>query len=141
MLPVGHAEYHDPDSYPGTDKSYRVGDVVRRLIDHVSDVCRVQVRRLFADREFYAADVFSALHQRDIFYVIPAPRDDRVKRFIARMDEDVEGDKQVTVKPSHPVYGPVKHEVTNTSVETALVGLPPDEDRDEVQTFATNLAV
>jgi len=37
--------------------------------------------------------------------------------------------------------GPVKHKVTNTSVETTLVGLPPDEEHDEVQTFATDLAV
>ena len=75
MLPVGHADYHDPDAYHGKDKSYRVGDVVRRLVDHVSDVCRVHVRRLFADAEFYATEVFARLAQRDTFYVIPAPRD------------------------------------------------------------------
>jgi len=141
MLPVGHADYHNPDAYPGEDKSYRVGEVVRRLVDHVSDVCRVRVRRLYADREFYATDVFSTLEHRDIFYVIPAPRDERVKRFIARMNEDRDGNKQVTVKHDHAVYGPVKHGVTNSSAETTLVGLPPDEDRDEVQVFATNLDV
>ena len=75
MLPVGHAHYHDPDAYPGKDKSYRVGDVVRRLVAHVSDVCRIHVRRLFADAEFYATEVFARLAQRDTFYVIPAPRD------------------------------------------------------------------
>ena len=141
MLPVGRADYHDPDAYPGKDKSYRVGDVVRRLLDHVRDVCRIHARRLFADREFYATDVFSALEQRGIFYVIPAPRDDRVKRFIARMNEDPDGDKRVTVKSTHTVHGPVKHGVTNSSAETTLVGLPPDEDRDHVQVFATNLDV
>ena len=141
MLPVGHADYHDPDAYPGEDKSYRVGDIVRRLVDHVSDVCRVRVRRLYADREFYATDVFSTLEQRGIFYVIPAPRDDRVTRFIARMNEDGDGAKQVTVKQGHTVYGPVKHGVTNGSAETTLVGLPPDEDRETVQVFATNLDV
>jgi hypothetical protein len=141
MLPVGHAEYHDPGAYPGEDKSYRVGDVVRRLLDHVSDVCRTRVRRLFADGEFYATDVFSALDQRDVFYVIPAPRDDRVERFIARMNEDPEGDKRVTVKTEHTVHGSVKHGVTNSSAETTLVGLPPDENYDTVQVFATNLDV
>jgi len=141
MLPVGHADYHDSDAYPGEDKSYRVGDVVRRLVDHVTDVCRIQVGRLFADREFYATDVFAALEHRDIFYVIPAPRDDRVTRFIARMDEDVDGNKRVTVKQDHTVHGAVKHSVTNASAETTLVGLPPDEDHDEIQTFATNLDV
>ena len=141
MLPVGHADYHDPGSYPGQDKSYRVGDIVRRLVDHATDVCRIHPRRLYADREFYATDVFSVLEQRGIFYVIPAPRDDRVKRFIARMNEDVVGTKQVTVKQSHTVYGPVKHGVSNSSAETTLVGLPPDEDYDHVQVFATNLDV
>ncbi|MFC4248404.1 transposase [Natribaculum luteum] len=141
MLPVGHADYHDPESYPGKNRSYRVGDIVRRLVDHVNDVCRVHTRRLYADREFYATDVFSVLEQRDLFYVIPAPRDDRVKRFIARMDTDVEGQKQVTVKSEHAVYGPVKHGVSNTRAETTLVGLPPDEDCDEMQVFSTNLDV
>lgn len=141
MLPVGHADYHDQDAYPGEDKSYRVGDVVRRLVDHVSDVCRIRVKRLFADKEFYATEVFATLNQRDIFYVIPAPRDDRVERFIARMDEDVDGNKHVTVKQSHTVYGPVKHGVTNSSAETTLVGLPPDEDYDHARAFATNLDV
>lgn len=141
MLPVGNADYHDPDAYPGEDKSYRVGDVVRRLVDHVTEECRINVRRLYGDAEFYATDVFTSLEWRDIRYVIPAPRDDRVKRFIARMDEDVDGNKQVTVKDDHAVHGPVKHDVSNTRAETTLVGLPPDEDHDEVQTFATNLVL
>lgn len=141
MVPVGHADYHDPDAYPGKDRSYRVGDVVRRLVDHVSDVCRIRVKRLFADREFYATEVFATLEQQGIFYVIPAKRDDRVKRFIARMDEDVDGNKRVTVKQNHTVFGPVKHGVSNANAETTLVGLPPEEDYDHVQVFATNLDV
>ena len=141
MLPVGHADYHDPDAYPGRDKSYRVGDVVRRLVTHVNDVCRIRVRRLYADREFYATDVFSTLEHRDIFYVIPARRDDRVTRFIARMNEDEEGSKQVTVKDDHTVYGAVKHGGTKSTSTTTLVGLPPDEDRENPQVFATNLDV
>ncbi|WP_277543529.1 hypothetical protein [Haloarcula laminariae] len=141
MLPVGHADYHDHDAYPGRDKSYRVGDVVRRLVTHVNEVCRIRVRRLYADREFYATDVFSTLEHRDIFYVIPARRDDRVTRFIARMNEDREGNKQVTVKDNHTVYGAVKHGGTKSTTTTTLVGLPPDESRDNPQVFATNLDV
>jgi hypothetical protein len=141
MLPVGHADYHDHDAYPGKDRSYRVGDVVRRLVNQVSDVCRIRVKRLFADREFYATEVFATLEQRGIFYVIPAKRDDRVTRFIARMDEDVDGNKRVTIKQNHTVFGPVKDGVSNASAATTLVGLPPDEDYDHVQVFATNLDV
>ncbi len=84
---------------------------------------------------------YSRRWNSEIFYVIPARRDDRVKRFIARMNEDVDGNKQVTVKHDHAVYGPVKHGGTKSSTETTLVGLPPDEDREEPQVFATNLDV
>ena len=83
----------------------------------------------------------AALEQRNLFYVIPARRDDRVKRFIARMDEDRDGNKQVTVKDEHGFYGPVKDGRRKTRVETTLVGLPPDEDYDGEQVFLTNLAV
>ncbi|MEA5389416.1 hypothetical protein VB779_21970 [Haloarculaceae archaeon H-GB11] len=83
----------------------------------------------------------AALEERDLFYVIPAKRDDRVKRFIARMDEDVDGEKQVTVKDKHGFYGPVKNDTNKTRVETTLVGLPPDENRDQTQEFLTNLSV
>ena len=98
-------------------------------------MCRTRVRRLYADREFYATDVFSTLEHRDIFYVIPTPRADRVKGLIASMSD------RVTVKSDHAVYGPVTHSVTNTSVVSTLVELPSDEDHDEIQVFATNLDV
>lgn len=135
MLPVVNADNHDPDTYPGEDKTYRAGGVIRQLVDIVEERADLMVRRVFADREFHAADVVAALEERDIFYVIPAARDDRIKRFIARMGE------KVTVKDEYPMHGPVKDGVSNTRVETTLVGLPPDEDRDEYQAFLTNLAV
>jgi hypothetical protein len=108
---------------------------VRQLVDIVEERADLRVWRLFADREFHAADVVAALEERDIFYVIPAARDARVKRFIARMGDEV------TVKDEYVMHGPVKGKVSNTKVETTLVGLPPDEDRDTYQTFLTNLDV
>ena len=135
MLPIGDADDHDPDDYADEDKSYRAGGVVRRLVDIVENRIRLSVRRVYADREFHAADVIDVLEQRNLFYVIPARRDDRVKRFIARMDD------QVTVRDEYGIYGPVKGKSANTRVETTLVGLPPDENYDEIQTFLTNLAV
>jgi hypothetical protein len=135
MLPIGDADDHDPDDYADEDKSYRAGGVVRRLVDIVEERIRLSVRRVFADREFYAADVIEALEQRGLFYVIPAKRDDRVKRFIARMDD------QVRVKDRYAMYGLVKGKSAKTRVETTLVGLPSDEEYDEIQTFVTNLAV
>jgi hypothetical protein len=135
MLPVGNAENHDPDAYPGKDKTYRSGGVVRNLLTIVEEQADLSARRVFADREFHAADVIAALEERGIYYVIPARRDDRVKRFVARMDDEV------TVKENWGIYGPVKDSVTNERVETTLVGLPADEDRDTPQPFLTNLVV
>lgn len=135
MLPVGNADNHDPDTYPGEDKTYRAGGVIRQLVDIVEERADLRVWRLFADREFHAVDVVAALEERDIFYVIPAVRDDCIKRFIARMSDEV------TVKEEYPMHGPVKGEVTNTRVETTLVGLPPDDDYDTYQAFLTNLDV
>jgi hypothetical protein len=141
MLPIGDADDHDPEAYADEEKSYRAGGVVRRLVDTVEERANLRVRRVFADREFHAADVVAALEERGLFYVIPAKRDDRVKRFIARMDEDVEGERRVTVKDEHGFYGPVKNGTNKTRVETTLVGLPPDEDCDQTQVFLTNLDV
>ena len=142
MLPIGDADDHDPAAYAGEEKSYRVGGVVRRLVDIVEERANLQIRRVFADREFHAADVVAALEQRDLFYVIPAARDDRVKRFIARMNEDVDGQTQVTVRDEYGIYGPLKDSGgVRKRAETTLVGLPPDEDRDQTQVFLTNLDV
>ena len=135
MVPVGNADNHDPEAYPGEDKSHRAGGIVRRLVDIVENRARLSVRRVYADRWFHATDVVAALEERNLFYVIPAKRDDRVKRFIARM-----GNK-VTVKEKHAMHGPVRNGVTNSRAETTLVGLPPDEDYDGRQVFLTNLAV
>ena len=142
MLPIGDADNHESEAYAGEAKSYRVGGVVRRLVDIVEERANLRIRRVFADREFHAADVVAALEERDLFYVIPAVRDDRIKRFIARMDENENGRKQVTVKDEHGIYGPVKDSGgVRKRAETSLVGLPPDEDHDQTQVFLTNLDV
>jgi len=142
MLPIGDADNHESEAYAGEAKSYRVGGVVRRLVDIVEERANLRIRRVFADREFHAADVVAALEERDLFYVVPAVRDDRIKRFIARMDENENGRKQVTVKDEHGIYGPVKDSGgVRKRAETSLVGLPPDEDHDQTQVFLTNLDV
>jgi hypothetical protein len=134
MLPVGNAHYHDPDAYSSGDASYRVGDVVRQLIDRASDL--VSIRRVYADREFYAADAIAALEERRLNYVIPVPIRDRLKSELERMPDD-----QVSVKHEYGFYGPLRHGSSNERVETTLVVLPPDEQRDHDQPFATNLDV
>ena len=135
MLPIGDADDHDPKDYRGKEKSYRAGGVVRQLVDIVEDRANLSVYRVFADMEFHAADVVDALEQRGLFYVIPARRDERVKRLIARKNHEV------TVKDDYRLYGPVKGGRRKTRAVTTLVVLPPDEDRDHYQPFLTNLDV
>jgi len=134
MLPVGEAHYHDSDAYSGKDKSYRAGDVIRQLVDRASDL--VPVRRVYADREFYAADVITALERKGLKYVIPVPIRDRLKSELDRMPDD-----RVSVEHEYGFYGSVKHGTSNERVETTLVVLPPDEKRDHKQPFVTNLEV
>ena len=135
MPPIGDADDHDPADYRGEDKSYRAGGVVRQLVDIVEDRANLSVYRVFADREFHAADVVAALEQRGLFYVIPARRDVPLDAGIARMDDEV------TVTDNYGIYGPVEGGRRKTRAETTLVILPPDEDRDHYQPFLTNLDV
>jgi len=139
MLPVGNEKAREGNEYPGEEnRSYRAGEVVRDLLDIVEK--HVNVRCVYADRAFAAADVLDALEERDIYYVIPAPRNDRLELWLDRNVTD----GNVVVEKGWAVRGPVKGGVSNERVETNLVGLPGDpyddqygfgkaehEDRDE----------
>lgn len=124
--------------------------MARELLSTANDY--VDIRMVYADREFHAADVVHALEERDLNYVIPAKRDKRIKRFCNRFDqlkrgyEDDPKDTALYVKDEYTMYGRVKHKILNTPVETTLVILPPDEDddtheRDSPQPFITNSEV
>lgn len=52
---------------------------MRKLLDIASNF--VDVRVVYADREFHAADVITAFEERNLKYVIPAKKDDRVSGF------------------------------------------------------------
>jgi hypothetical protein len=76
MLPVGNPDVTDNDAYPGDEeKTFVHGDVVRKLLDITSE--SVTPRRVFADRGFASADVISAFEERNLKYLIPAPRNAR----------------------------------------------------------------
>lgn len=148
VCPLGSAEYAETAAHPGADQSYYIGDVVRRLLSYADDI--VTVGTVYADREFAAADVFAALEDRDVNYVIPAIKDNsRVGPMCDRFEELKRGhtkvhDTPLYVNQEYAIYGPVKHGVTNERRETNLVILPPDQD-DPVhagttpQPFFTNL--
>ncbi len=147
VCPLGSTEYADTESHPGQDNTYYVGDVARRLLSIADDY--VNIRMVYADREFHAADVVAALEYRGLDYIIPAVRNPRIKRLTSNFEElkrgyDDEGDTELYVQGGLAMHGPVKDQVTNSKVCTNVVVLPPDED-DEThddgspQPFLTNL--
>ncbi|WP_435180149.1 transposase [Halorussus sp. AFM4] len=133
MYPVGDPDHHEPDAYPGKDRSYRQGHIMRELLDQATEA--VSVRKLVADRAFYAADVFAACEEHNIKYTIPVPEGERAASVVEKAGD------QVYVRENYGVSGPVKGGVTNTRVETNIVVLPPDDDYDSKQPFATNSEV
>lgn len=150
VCPLGSTEYADTDAYPGKNRSYYVGAVTRRLLSIADEY--VNIRRVYADREFHSTDALLALEERDLKYVIPAKKDrhrvgplcDQFGQLKSGYDEP--GDTPLYVKRNHAVYGAVKGGVTNDRVHTNIVMLPPDEDDDanpagSPQPFLTNLDV
>ncbi|MFC7021070.1 MULTISPECIES: transposase [Haloarcula] len=150
VTPLGSPEWADNEAYTDADKSYNVGDVARRLLSIADEY--VNVRTVYADREFHAADVIYTLEQKGLKYVIPAKKGQH--RIGPMCDDfpdlksgyDEEKDTPLYVKEDHAIYGKVKDKTTNTRVTTNVVILPPNED-DEThedgspQPFLTNLDV
>ncbi|MEZ3118188.1 transposase [Halobaculum sp. MBLA0147] len=129
-LVVGLMPLGDPDSYeryyPGQDnESHRYGEVVRQLISMAED--HVRVRSVYADRAFASADVIQTLENQGVKYIIPVPKNSRIKRWL---DRNVSGGI-VAVEDEWGVYGPVKYNDGSTRVETSIVGMPADPDEDQ----------
>jgi hypothetical protein len=150
VCPLGSTEYAPTDAYSGKDRSYYVGNVTRRLLSIADEY--VNIRRVYADREFHAVDVLHALEERDLEYVIPAKKDKhRVRSLCNRFDQlkrgyRESGDTPLYVKRDHVMHGRAKGGVSNEKVHTNIVMLPPDEDDDanppgSPQPFLTNLDV
>lgn len=149
VCPLGSTEYADTDAHPGKDISYYIGDVARRLLSIANDY--VNIRMVYADREFHAADVIHTLQQKDLNYVIPAVKNSRIARMCNRFDQlkrgyDEPNNTVAYVDRDVSMYGSVRNDATNTEVESHVVVLPPDEDDDvrpddSPQPFLTNLDV
>jgi len=111
-------------------KGNTMGEVVRNLFWQARE--HVSIRRVYADSEFCSADVLQALKHAGVKYVIPSPKNKRVKREIDRMDRDVE------VRSGYTIFGQVKGEGSRHPVETNLVLLPSTKDEDKTVAFVTN---
>ncbi len=128
MLPVGNPEFADNEAYPGSEeKSYICGDVVRKLLDKVPN--SINPRCVYADREFATADVMTAFETHNMRYLMPAPRNDRSKRWLRRNVDMEQG--ILAVKDNWTVTGPVKGGVTNEQVTTTIIGIPGDLSDDQ----------
>ena len=150
VTPLGSTEYADTDAHPGQANSYYIGDVTRRLLSIANEY--VDVRRVYADKEFFGTDVIHTLEERGLKYVMPAVKDrHRVGPLCDDFDQlkrgyDEERDTPLYVKRDHALHGSVKRSVTNEKVYTNLAVLPPDDDDDvneegSPQPSATNLDV
>jgi hypothetical protein len=150
VCPLGSTEYADTSAYAGKDRSYYVGDVARRLLSIADEY--VNIKRVYADREFHAVDVIYTLEEKGLKYVIPAKTDKhRIGKMCDQFDQKKRGyaeenDVPMYVETEFPMHGRVKHGVSNTKVYTNVVLLPPDEDDDvheegSPQPFLTNLDV
>jgi len=151
VLPIGNVDYAGNDAYAGNkQQTYYTGDVVRRLLRIADEY--VNIRVVYADREFYSADVVHALEERDLFYVIPARKDKRIKPICEKFDDKKKGfeddseDEVMYVDTEYSFYGSVKYKRANTRVETKLVVLAPDKDdkihdKTSPRPFVTNLEV
>ena len=148
VCPLGSTDYAATDAYPGKDSSYYVGDVARRLLSIAEDY--VDIRMVYADREFHAVDVLQTLINKRLDYVIPAKKDQhRIGPMCDQFDQLKRGyhesnDTPLYVEEDFVIHGTVKNGVSNHAVHTNVVVLPPAEDDDvheegSPQPFITSL--
>jgi len=76
-----------------------VGEVVRDLLRDAQE--HVSIATVYADSEFCSVDAIRALKEANVRFVIPSPKNQRVKREIDRMTQDIE------VLEDYGIYGPV----------------------------------
>ncbi|MGQ3330461.1 transposase [Halorubrum sp. FL23] len=150
VCPLGSTDYAATDAYPGKGNSYYIGDVTRRLLSIAEDY--VDIRMVYADREFHAVDVIQTLTDKGLDYVIPAQKDQhRIGPMCDRFDQVKQGyhepnDTPLYVEDDFVMHGAVKGGVSNHTVHTTVAVLPPAEDDDvheegSPQPFITSLDV
>ena len=150
VTPLGSTEYADEQAFPGESLSHHKGAVVRRLLAIADQY--VNIERVYADREFHAADVIYTLDQYNLKYIIPASKQKGIGKLCDKFESlkrgygDEEHDEALYVEKGYAWHGKVKGRTTNTRVTTNLVILPPGEEDptrsgQETQPFLTNYDV
>jgi len=91
----------------------------------------VGVEEVFLDAEFFGADSLRSLNETGAEYVMSAPKDKRLKRWLETTKHDV------AVKQDHSVFGPVEG-VGREYVKTNIVAKPSIQNPDKTVLFATS---
>ncbi|WP_232688479.1 transposase [Halobacterium zhouii] len=108
----------------------RPGAVVEELLGMAQ--AHVSIDTVYADRHFAATDIIRVLHEHRVNYVIPVPKNARIKRAIQRMSEDV------AVKENYGFYGDQQGSGTRVRAETTLALVPATQSDADVTAFYTN---
>ena len=111
-------------------KGETIGEIVRDLFWQARE--HVSISMVYADSEFCAADAIHAFEEAGVNYVIPSPKNARVKREIDRMQQNIE------VKHRYTIYGRVLGEGSKKPAETNLILLPSSQDQSKTVAFITN---
>jgi hypothetical protein len=114
-------------------KGDTIGEIVRDLFWQARE--HVSISMVYADSEFCSADAIHAFEEAGVNYVIPSPKNKRVKREIGRMQRDIE------VNRGYTIYGAVLGGGVREPAETNLVLLPSTSDESKTVAFITNKAV
>ena len=112
------------------EKGNLVGEVVRNLLQDARE--HVTIEMVYADSEFCSVDTIRTLEAANVRYVIPSPKNKRVKREIERMSQEIE------VRRDYGIYGPMSGGSTNERASTNLVLLPSIKDEEKTVAFTTN---
>jgi hypothetical protein len=103
-----------------------VGDLLRDAREHVS------ISTVYADSEFCSVDSIRALEDASVRFVIPSPKNKRVKREIGRMKQDIE------IREDYGIYGAVSGGSTQERAAANLILLPSTKDPEKTVAFMTN---
>lgn len=110
-----------------------IGEIIADLVEQAQEL--VHIHRVYADSEFCAAETFRELDELGVKYVIPSPKNNRVKNEINRMQNDIR------VINGYTIYGPISDGRTSQPGSTNLVLLPSTKEPEKTVAFTTNIEV
>jgi hypothetical protein len=111
-------------------KGQQIGEIARELYWDAAE--HVNIKRVYADSEFYTTETVKSLNEAGTDFVISVPRNQRVKRQIERADQDV------WVRKNLGIRGSTSGGPTNSRAEVNHVGIPSNSDPEKTVVFATN---